>query len=220
MKKRGRRSMSDDLAQPTRETVHNWVSKPHFNINGEYFSPRLLYTVKVLKVSGMGSVSLYFGLNVIHGLGLWWKPRHRASKRRKIHSGLFAGLLILKQQHKYSSGASRQKLCKSITQPTLSLSTVSDSLWQKAGGTWTVRTRLLPNPLDFYYLAHVLVPAKSLLHLLHIRLYSKELKKREIKHGCSVGPRQSWSPVSTLSDCFCLSAVFGTLFPIQPSTPD
>lgn len=66
---------ADRTDEETRPTVHNRVFKSHFNINAEYIWMFIhffffLYTLKVLKVSGMGSISLYFGLNVIHGLGL------------------------------------------------------------------------------------------------------------------------------------------------------
>lgn len=59
----------------TRLTVHNRLLKSRFSMKAEYIWIFIhcfffLYAPKVLKVSGMGSISLYFRLNVIHGLGL------------------------------------------------------------------------------------------------------------------------------------------------------
>lgn len=104
-------------------------------------------------------------------------------KRRKIHSGLFAPLLILKEQHKYSSRASRQELCKSIRQPTLSLSTVCDRMWQKAGGKMLNYEDTAANKSTSLLLFSSCSGCrnKSVIYLFHIRLYSNELE--HIKHG-------------------------------------
>lgn len=145
----------------------------------------------------MGSVWVYFGLNDIHGLGLRWKLRHHASKKkRKIHSGLFAPLLILKEQHKYSSRASRQKLCKSIRQPTLSLSTVCDRMWQKAGGKMLNYEDTAANKSTSLLLFSSCSGCcnKSGIYLFRIRLCSNETE--HIKHG--------WLSAS-ISSCLLLS---------------